>query len=281
MVQTSAQTPANALRWQSLGHMARCQDGGYGQLATRFEFMLTLACHWGCADCCRGLDKFQPRDSHVTVDQVQRFIQHLKDRGIFVRRLKVNGGDPVLNPDFEQIVHLFSAEVPKLFKTLKVQTAYPKRAMAAKFNLPKNLVLRCEPVDAKNFKSHHVPWFVSPAETGVIGPDDPPPFGSELTGKPCELQIRCGRSFERWGFTGCAQEGTLGRMLGIAPYSSVYRHWADPAICRHCPMCLGPVEAKKLQRRAMDGEVERVSRVFQAVDLRKTYDSMPSNFDPW
>jgi hypothetical protein len=227
------------------------------------------------------LDVSHPKDSHVTIDQAKRFIKQLKDDNVKVSRLKVNGGDPVHNPDFEELIKLFVAETPHLFDYVKVQTAYPERAIRAKYDLPETVNLRCEPVDDKNYKAHHIPWMVSPAETGLLGPNDPPPFGSWATKKPCELQRRCGRSFERWGFVGCAQEAVLGRLLGIRPHSATYKHWANPDICKHCPMSLGREGARDIQTRADKGEFSRVSKVFDTVGLKMVYDTMPETHEPW
>jgi hypothetical protein len=260
------------------------------------EFMLTLACNWGCKDCCRGLEAVQPRDSDVTPDQARRFITHLEEQDIFVRRLKVHGGEPVLNPDFEEIINLFGEHTETRFGKVKVQTAYPKRAVLAKYNIRwfDRLQLHCEPVDGRNeskqnVKDHHVPWFVSPQDEGLLSPDEPPPEGTALTSRACELQGRCGRSFERWGFTACAQEAVIGRAIGIAPYEDTYKHWGDPAICRHCPMSLGKDGSRELQARANRGEIARVSPSLSALDptcgqivqLENVYKSMPETQKPW
>ena len=264
------------------------------KITCRMEFMLTLECSWGCNDCCRGLEKWQPTGSNVTLDQCQRFCDHLREKEIYLTRLKVDGGDPVKNPDFEAAIWLFSREIGayedgKLFRCVKVQSAYPMKAIKAKYNLPPNIKMHCDVVkkkpenwnrDSKNYKPKHVPWFVSPADSGILGPDDPPPLGSALTGKACELQSRCGRSFESWGFIGCAQEAVLGRMLGIPVHSDEFKLWADPRICRHCPMCLGKVEAKKLQARAMAGEVPFVGPSLELVDLKAIY-AKTGEDQPW
>jgi len=249
-------------------------------IKTRFEFMLTLECHWGCKDCCRGLEESHPADSHVTIDQASRFIQHMKNKDVFVKRLKVNGGDPVHNPDFESIIKLFAAEVPGLFGKVKVQTAYPSRYIAANYKLPSMVQLRSEPVDGKNYKSHHVPWFVSPSECGLLE-NDIPPLGSTATQRACPLQSRCGRSFERWGFIGCAQEGVIGRMLGIQVHEKEYKHWANSDICKHCPMCLGQKQANAFQKRAKDGEFPFVSKCFDVTNLTTVYDEMPLTHKAW
>ena len=265
-------------------------------IRTRMEFMLTLECNWGCRDCCRGLESGGVPDSHVTPDQARRFVQHLRDREVYVPRLKVHGGDPVLNPWFQEIITYFGTEIGpessgKLFGKVKVQTAYPQRAVLAKFDIPwgKGLQLHCEPIDAKKFKKHHVPWFVSPSDVGILGPDDVPPYGTELTGKPCELQRRCGRSFEKWGFTGCAQESVIGRAIGIDVYSQEYKHWADPRICRHCPMCLGREAGNDFMRQAHRGKFERVSPTLKMLEAtpdnivqsKLVYDSENERVPAW
>jgi hypothetical protein len=243
--------------------------------------MLTLACNWGCKDCCRGLENHQPADSHVTPDQIKRFIAHLKAKQVVVRRLKINGGDPLLNPDFEELMHLFAAEKPHLFNSITFQTSYPARYVKSKFQLPDGIKMRSEPLEDTNYKSHHVPWFTSPTEAGLIKEGDPPPYGTKLTGKACPLQRRCGRSFERWGFMACAQEGTLGRMLGIVPHTKELKLWGDPDICKHCPMCLEQDGANDFQRRAAEGEFNYVSKCFDLVNLKDVYAEMPETQQPW
>jgi hypothetical protein len=259
------------------------------------EFMLTLACNWGCRDCCRGLESAQPHDSHVTLEQALGYIDYLRDR-VYVPRLKVHGGDPVLNPWFERIILMFADEIGtqkdgKLFGKVKVQTAYPKRFVEKKYDIPwgGQLQLHCESVDDKNFKSHHIPWFCSPTDAGVLASDETPPFGTALTESSCELQKRCGRSFERWGFTACAQEAVIGRVLGIDVHSKEYKHWGKPEVCRHCPMCLGKNNDVRFQRMAHEGKFgDRVSKTLKRleptseniVQLQRIYERGPTPWQP-
>lgn len=266
-------------------------------IMTRMEFMLSLECKWGCRDCCRGLESTWIKRSHVTPVQTLRFFEELRDKGVYVKRLKVHGGEPALNPDFALIIKLMADQIGtfeqgKLFGKVKVQTAYPRRAIEAKNNIPWNgttLQLHSEPVDDRNYKEHHVPWFVSPVDVGVLTPDETPPYGTALTGKPCELQARCGRSFETFGFTGCAQESVIGRAIGIKPYSDEYKHWANPEICRHCPMCLGKTKSKELQQRAASGELPRVTESLKALEatpdniiqLKAIYNDTSDNQQRW
>ena len=243
-------------------------------IQTRMEFMLTLECKWGCRDCCRGLESTWIKGSHVTPVQAVRFMDELRDKQVYVKRLKVHGGEPMLNPDFSLIIKLLAEEIGpwehgKLFGKIKVQTAYPRKAVETKHDIPWNgttLQLHCEPVDDRNFKDHHVPWFVSPVDAGYLKLDETPPYGTALTGKACELQSRCGRSFEAFGFTACAQESVIGRAIGVEVCTSEYKHWGDPEVCRHCPMSLGKEKSRELQMRAKRGELEHVTQSLKMLE---------------
>jgi len=227
------------------------------------------------------VDTCYPKDSHISVEQAKRFIQHLKDNNIIVPRLKVDGGDPVFNPDFEEIIELFAQEYPELFQKIKVQSAYSKKVFYSKWKMPKSVYVRCEPQTRKNFKARHVPWFVSPTEIGVLKEGEIPPLGSWETKIPCKIQRVCGRSFERWGFAACPQEPVIGRLIGKEVHSKQHKLWADPDICRHCFESVGRPKKKEIQQMARDGIVPCPSEVFQFGNIKKIYDEFPKTHEPW
>jgi hypothetical protein len=218
-----------------------------------FDIALTLTCPWRCRDCMRGANIAQP-DSDVTPDQIVRLIEYFHDQRINIRKLYLQGGEPLNNPWLNDILQILSMECPSIFKYVRLQTAYSRRYVRGNVALPRRFHVRCDQIDGPNYKARHRKWLVSPTEIGVLSPDAIPPTGTEITGKSCHLQTKCGRGFEKWGFLGCSQEGVIGRFLGIDVHSSEYRHWSNPDVCRHCPATLPWQECREIQDKASRGQ---------------------------
>ena len=248
---------------------------------SRMEIMLTLECHWGCKDCNRGLENHYLKDSYLPLEQIERLVQYLKQNHPPIEILKINGGDPVFHPQFQEAIDIFAKEIDGFIKHITIQTAFSKDVIRKKYSFPKRVRVKCEPLDAKGFKEHHLPRFISPAEEGILAKDEPPPYGSWLTKNPCRLQRNCGRSFERWGFMGCSVEGTIGRLIGREVHSKEYKEWTDPEICKHCPVCLGKKGEREFQQRVLDGEFPWVSSVFNFSDLEAIYEEFPKTHSSW
>lgn len=247
----------------------------------RFELLVTLECHWGCADCYRGVDQCFPANSHVTADQMRRLLRYFDEENYHLDCLKINGGEPFCNPELGEIVALAFEAKPKLVSKIRLYTTYTLKTIRKRHKLPQDMRIICCPQTNTGYKQHHIPHFVSPTESGILQAGMPI-RGSWASERQCRLQIYCGRAFTTWGFSASGLEWTLSHLLGMwDQITQEYKEWGNPEICRHCPMCLSKPARKRLIRRAIAGDIPRTSHVFDVKNLSKAYDHLAKNQPHW
>lgn len=249
-------------------------------LINRLEILLTLVCPWRCQRCCRGCDVNFPVNSHVTLEQMGRLIQYFREQQISVNILSLNGGEPLCNPEFEEICWLVCAQKWTLWKRIKLFTAYPLDEVRKRVALPKQIRKYCMPQTEPHKKSSHTPMFLSPVELGVLAKNQTPFYGSWETKLLCARQQGCGRCFSRWGFTASSMEATLGRVLGFPVFSKELKLWGNPDVCRQCIFGIRRRKRYKLEQAAMNGEIPEVSAVYQLEFLRQR-NQLTESLPPW
>jgi hypothetical protein len=228
----------------------------------RMEINLTMRCFYDCKWCARGLDIRQFPSGDVMLSQVFRLLGHLRECGIRLSRLKLSGGEPTMHPDFQRILNKFVRHRGRQIRKLVIQTSRPRPYVRRKFRIARNVGILSDPPP----KDLHEPFFISPVDLHLTGKTDEPRYGTHTK---CKLQRVCGQSFETWGFTACAEEGTLGRLLGINPYRPTYKFQGDPNICRHCLYSLPPKLYRPIRKAAKDGEIRHPSATY-----RRTVDDL-------
>lgn len=163
--------------------------------------------------------------------------------GVF-HKLKIGGGEPLLNPEITDILRL--ACKTREIHGVAVMSNWPAGLPIAH---PK-LAQKRAPVATK----WHYPVYVSPVDIGreVRRADFP----------HCQKQSRCGAAFDAFGFSFCAIAGVLGRILGVNPYKPEPTREMDWDICRHCVETLTWQVAYTLNDEIAAGRMPEYSRTY-------------------
>lgn len=203
-----------------------------------YDVNVGMNCNASCHFCNRLIDLFRIPNSQMTVEQIASVIEQWKEHGVVVKKLKISGGEPSLNPNLVQICQMFLES--GIVEVLWVLTNGIKDNLPS---LPRGARYKKDPIiEGTDYQKNHQPFLISPDDLGIR---------SENCGTSCSTMRNCGRGVDAFGFTFCGIAGALGHVLGIDPYSDepVLRPPSDE-ICKHCLYSLDDEEQKRLQRKA-------------------------------
>ena len=188
-----------------------------------FELNVTLRCNLRCANCNR-LCHLRPawaEDSDVPLEQVRRFVDHLRTGPVQAKRVKIAGGEPMMHHDLTGVLAILLAGVEEgLIQKIKVDSngtlARPAIAHPAlRFSGRR-----------PNHKAH-LPTLWSPTDLGLP------------TSFPCSMPRRCGVSLDNRGYLPCSAAISIVRTMRLP---GLYRDRPDEAGCwdfaRLCPHCV-------------------------------------------
>lgn len=176
----------------------------------RLDINLTYECNAVCKWCDRMIGVMKIDDSHVTPDQLTRMRECLTQQGMGLKRIKLTGGEPMMNPQFTECVK----QCQSMCDSLMVCT----NCILPQIDFAKPIFWKHSPAVTKN----HAPFLVSPKDIGIRG-----------DGR-CKVQKQCGYGFDAFGFAMCSVAGVLGRLFGIDPYSNRPVLTQNKTICQHC-----------------------------------------------
>lgn len=69
------------------------------------EIAITYACSLKCFNCAASC-RYAPSNTHMTIGQIEKFIEESIDNKIRWKRIHIMGGEPTLNPHFFEILGL-------------------------------------------------------------------------------------------------------------------------------------------------------------------------------
>jgi hypothetical protein len=101
--------PLHVFRWQ---HERQCRNAWrsgppYKPSHNRILIDITFACNLGCVDCNRSLGRNQaPSAEQMTPDQIRRFIAESLAQRRRWEGIQIEGGEPTLHPQLEEIVDI-------------------------------------------------------------------------------------------------------------------------------------------------------------------------------
>lgn len=189
----------------------------------RVELNANLDCSAACPNCDRGVAEFPNRTEWMTVNQIDRFIQALREkRDIVVERLKWVGGEPLVHPEFRAIYdRLADAVQEALIGCVKISTNCVSKIPA---DLPKRNGVRWmrSPLKTKQ----HLPFYWHPEDV------EQPTHGF------CSHPRKCGLSLSMYGWLPCSPAILIS---GAFDLEHLYRPIEDiPTepwgvdLCSHC-----------------------------------------------
>lgn len=197
-----------------------------------FELNITLRCNLSCPNCNRhcNLKPKWAKDSDITIEQLELFLDELRFGNIKAKRIKVVGGEPLLHPHFVSIYWmLVEAAEEGLIQKIKIDT---------NGSIPHPPVGKHDLVKwsgRKPAKKAHLPTLWSPTDLGL-----------PIT-YPCSMPHICGISLDNKGYLPCSHAIGIVRTFGWEHlYSDTFtKDWDMKQICEHCVFA-GPKEWRDL-----------------------------------
>lgn len=193
----------------------------------RLELNITLQCNLACAGCNRLCNIYRERTEHMSVAQIQKFIDQAKNNG-GVSRLKVLGGEPLMHPNFVEIYNLLAqAGKDGIINNIVIEsnrTLPMPKVEGFPFISWKGRVQR---------KKKHQPFMWSPKDLGFNNGPQP----------NCPQISKCGFSLDKYGYLPCSLAIMLARLYG---YTNLYKmefpdkSWGLEELCPNCIFSMNP-----------------------------------------
>lgn len=189
------------------------------------ELNITLKCNLSCAGCNRMCNVYKNRTEHMSIEQIQKFIDQARVNG-GVNKLKVIGGEPLLHPQFVEIYNMLAeAGKEKIIKFIVIESnktvPFPK-VESYPFICLRGTVQR---------KKKHQPFLWSPKDLGFT-------YGANYK---CMQLRKCGYSLDKYGYLPCSLAIMLSRLFG---HTDLYRKefptnpWGLEKLCENCVFCM-------------------------------------------
>ena len=183
------------------------------------ELNITLQCNQACPNCNRMCDIYRDRTEHMSVEQIEKFVEQAKQHGN-IGLVKVAGGEPLLNPHFVEIYDvLVKAAQDKIIGYIKIET----NKILPKPKVTESQLVKWQGRVLKKKKHQPVLW--SPSDLGV------------KTNCGCQMLRRCGFSLDKYGYLPCSASIMIVRLFGL---THLYKHdlpkeaWGLEELCHHC-----------------------------------------------
>ena len=237
------------------------------------EVGVNQVCNAQCEWCNRAIGLAKFKDMNFTAEQAREAVDIIIEQGKTIRRVTLGGGEPLLNPELQEIINEFD-RLPGLRLGRVLSNGQERGEPRKKIKLPRRwkwvTAPLDDPSDPLSGKDAHEPFFISPAD-----------YGLHSEWENCTVKSFCGRGLDAYGFSMCGVAATIGRLIGVDPYwqDGPQRHRKIEEICKHCVYGLeGRRKAQaEFTGRVHKGEIPAISPTFQE-GLAK-HRSEPMEFD--
>ncbi len=220
--------------------------------AIRYCIVPTYRCNAKCQHCNRLLGAVPWPDSDMTVEDVKLGWKRIQERSVAVQKVRVSGGEPLLHPDFVELMEAINATWNRRYTRQRRTCVFTNGSLP----LPPRREWRYNLSGTGPDKTESLkPPMISPSDLGM-------PF-NRRPGGFCQRQFGCGRLFDAHGFSFCFLAGPVGRMLGIDTYHAYPALDMEEEICGHCPFAVGVRGAFALFRAAASGELEYPTKTYR------------------
>ena len=196
----------------------------------KIELNITMKCNMGCPQCNRMCNVYREREEHMSLEQINKFIEQISHVP-GTKRVKVVGGEPLMHPNFAEIHNLLVDAVEKKFISyVKIGT---NKTITRPTNLKEHPAVRFGGKLSR--KKSHIPYLWSPLDLGFKTDGDIEKL------KRCMQLRRCGFSLDKYGYLPCSMAIMIARLLG---YTDLYKYeiptevWGLDVLCKHCTLSM-------------------------------------------
>ncbi|MCX5696367.1 MAG: radical SAM protein [Candidatus Omnitrophica bacterium] len=198
----------------------------------RIEIDLTYACQLKCYNCNRSCRQ-APGVELISIEQIKKFVNESKNKGVKWNRIRVLGGEPTLHPDLISILRLLLEYKTSYSPDTCIQLVthgFDEKTREICKNIPQGIVI----MDSS--KSGAVQFFSS----FNLAPVDFPNYKEEEYSEGCINYIDCGIGLNRYGYYCCGNAAGIDRVFGFDIGRKNIPEAADPMIDQlqvFCPLC--------------------------------------------
>ena len=104
---TNWRTKQSWWRFRNRPIMTKIMGRQFTRSRSKIEIDLTYECNLKCHGCNRSCRQ-APDKTHISLSQIDDFIEESISRKIYWKRIRLLGGEPTLHPDFEEILYKFA-----------------------------------------------------------------------------------------------------------------------------------------------------------------------------
>jgi len=248
------------------------------KIIDKLELHITLKCNLKCNNCNRLCNRYPEREEHMSPEKVEHFFNQID----YVRRIKILGGEPFLNPQFNDIFDICIQNIMKRkVSWLKIETN--GTIEINKIPITKSIKRRVTWNSTSQNRKRHTPALWAPYDLNVPARD--------MTKHVCGHISNCGFSLDKYGYLPCGNAIMIARLFGLTHlYKRDYpgnEAWGLDEICKHCFIAMDsnkwPSYCPKIPRfkplRKHKYPVDWTSLLEQGIVTEKEFSELPKSFD--
>ncbi|MBN1687739.1 MAG: radical SAM protein [Candidatus Omnitrophica bacterium] len=171
------------------------------------EIDITYDCNLYCVNCNRSCRQ-APDATHMTVSQIEKFIQESIQNEILWKKIRLTGGEPTLHPNLLEIIDRLTEYKRKHSRELKIQIItnnWGQKIKAVLQALPQEIEIPNRSKDSP--LPHFYDFNMAPRDSFLFS------FSDYMNG--CQNIEICGMGLTPYGYYPCAISGAIDRVLGL------------------------------------------------------------------
>lgn len=229
---------------------------------------ITEQCNLGCHGCSRSCGPDQaPSSAHMTLSQIEDFIQESRNQGRRWEKIQIEGGEPTLHPDFFRIISALRNYIKNdsLATVLQVNTnGYSPSSFEILSRLPED-VLVYNSGKTNRTSDEHLPFNQAPVDLEKLS-------GYDFS-QGCCLPAMYGLGLNRYGYYPHPNCGGIDRVFGFnigrrslpAPGDRLEEQYH--LLCRFCGLL--PYYNREVSRGFIPGETKTLPAGINRFRVRK------------
>ena len=209
------------------------------------QLEITYRCNLLCEKCNRhcNIDLPYLKNADLTIEQFEKFINEVKSKDIYLGRIRILGGEPLLHPQIEGFISTLFYEliVPGYLERIEVITNGNIYRKGKLNNYIKNIM--CDPYIKRAFNVKMIKFVISPPDKKegffwvLAAPAD---LGFKW--KQCNQPSICGTLLNTYGYWPQGVCGAIARLFCLTEYAKyefpVYfkKTWPnlEKDLCKYC-----------------------------------------------
>lgn len=212
--------------------ISSCLGFQYKPSQDLIEIDITYLCNLRCKNCNRSSAQ-APDSVHITLEDINRFVEDSIQQQRHWRRIRILGGEPTLHPEFNNIIELLlRLKLQKLADTIQVVTnGFGPKVQMELLKLPIDITVENSSKEG-NVQPSFGPFNNAPKDSVLYR------FTDFRHG--CDIIHSCGVGLTPLGYYPCAVAGGIDRVIGAGQGRTTLPSKNDDMrdlLARSCQLC--------------------------------------------